>query len=81
MLKRKKKSWEPFRSCLLKSTANPAHLPQNRPNFEAKLARSAVFSIAMGADYTFYVKNIETHAHAFLPLNISAVGTVVGDIF
>ena len=29
----------------------------------------------MGADYLFYVKTIETHAHAFLPLNISAVGS------
>ena len=35
-----------------------------------------IFSIAMGADYSFYVKTIETHAHAFLPLNISAVGSV-----
>ena len=30
----------------------------------------------MDADYSFYVKNIETHARAFLPLNISAIGTV-----
>ena len=34
------------------------------------------FSIAMGADHSFYVKTIETHARAFLPLNISAIGTV-----
>jgi hypothetical protein len=60
----------------------------NWPNWQCCLAGSSkmaprifIFSIAMGADYTFYVKNIETHAHAFLPLNISAVGTVVGDIF
>ena len=31
----------------------------------------------MGADYSFHVKTIETHARAFLPLNISAVGTVI----
>jgi hypothetical protein len=31
----------------------------------------------MGADHSFYVKTIETHARAFLPLNISAVGTVL----
>ena len=37
------------------------------------------FSIAMDADYLFYVKNIETHARAFLPLNISAIGTVLQD--
>ena len=30
----------------------------------------------MGADYTFYVKSIETHARAFFPLNISAVDSV-----
>ena len=27
-----------------------------------------IFSIAMGADYSFYVKTIETHARTFLPL-------------
>ena len=32
----------------------------------------------VGADYSFYVKTIDTHARAFLPLNISAIGTVVG---
>ena len=31
---KKSKSWEPFGSYQLNSTANPAHLPQNRPNFE-----------------------------------------------
>ena len=36
-----------------------------------------MFSNAMSADYTFYVKTIETNA--FLPLNISAVGTVARD--
>ena len=30
----------------------------------------------MGAEYFFYMKSIETHARAFLPLNISAVGSV-----
>ena len=27
--------------------------------------RILIFSIAMGADYSFYVKTIETHARAF----------------
>ena len=31
---KKWKSWEPFGSYQLNSTANPAHLPQNRPSFE-----------------------------------------------
>ena len=30
----------------------------------------------MGADYSFYVKKIETHARAFLVLNILAIGRV-----
>ena len=54
----------------------------NWPNQQCCLAGSSktaprifIFSIAMDADYTFYVKSIETHAHAFLPLNISAVGS------
>ena len=31
----------------------------------------------MGADLLFYLKTIETNACAFLPLNISAIGTVM----
>ena len=33
-----------------------------------------IFSIAMDAHYSFYVKTIETHARTFLTLNISAIG-------
>ena len=70
---KKGKSWEPFWSYQLNSTANPAHLPQNW----AKLApRILIFSIAMDVDHSFYVKNIENHARTFLPLNIAAIGTV-----
>ena len=53
------------------------------PNWQCCLAGSSkraprilIFSIAMDADYTFYVKSIETHVRAFLPLNISAVSSV-----
>ena len=35
-----------------------------------------IFSIDLGAKYLSYVKSIETHALTFLPLNISAVGSV-----
>ena len=35
------------------------------------------FSIAMGANYSFYVKTIETHLHAFLALNILAIDRVI----
>ena len=33
----------------------------------------------MGADYSFYVKNIKTHARAFLALNILAIGRVLSN--
>ena len=36
-----------------------------------------IFSIAMGTDYSFYVKTVETHARAFFTLNISAIGTMM----
>ena len=35
-----------------------------------------IFSIAMSADYAFYVKTIETYVRAFLALNILAIGRV-----
>ena len=38
--------------------------------------RILIFSIAMGVDYSFYVKTIETHAREFLTLNILAIGRV-----
>ena len=38
--------------------------------------RILIFSIAMGADYSFHVKTIETHARTFLTLNILAIGRV-----
>jgi hypothetical protein len=37
--------------------------------------RILIFSIAMVADHLFYVKIIENHARAILPLNILAIGT------
>ena len=43
----------------------------NWPNWQCFLAGSSqgaprilIFSIAMGANYTFYVKSIESHAHS-----------------
>ena len=38
--------------------------------------RIFIFSIVLGAENLSYVKSIETHARAFLPLNILAVGSV-----
>ena len=55
----------------------------NWPNRQCWLAgsfktalRIFIFSIPMGADYSFYVKTIETHAREFLTLNILAIGSV-----
>ena len=38
--------------------------------------RILIFSIAMGADYSFYVKSIATHAPAFLGYNNSVLARV-----
>ena len=38
--------------------------------------RILIFLITMGADYSFYVKTIETYARAFLTLNILAIDRV-----
>ena len=54
------------------------------PNWQCCLAGSSkraprilIFSIAMGAEYLFYMKSIETHARAFLALIILGIGTVL----
>ena len=38
-----------------------------------------IFSIAMDADYTFYMKTIETHARAFFKVIIFSIGSVARD--
>ena len=87
---KKLQSWEPFGSYQLNSTANPAHLPQNWAYFEVngldwqcclagssqRAPRILIFSIAMGADYSFYVKTIETHARAFFKVIIFSISSV-----
>jgi hypothetical protein len=54
----------PFWSYQLSSNVNSTHLPQNWPNWQCCLAGSSktapmifILSIAMGADYQFYVLN------------------------
>ena len=54
------------------------------PNLQCGLAGSSqtapkifIFSIAMGADYSFYVKTIETHACAFFKVIIFSIGSVI----
>ena len=55
----------------------------NWPNRQCCLAGSSktaprifIFSIVLGAENLSYVKSIETHARAFLALNILAIGSV-----
>ena len=40
--------------------------------------RILISSIVLGAEYLSFVKSIETHVCALLPLNNSAVGSVKG---
>ena len=89
---KKSKSWEPFGSYQLNSTANPAHLPQNRPNFEVngldwqcclagssqRAPRIFIFSIVLGAECLSYLKSIETHARAFSRLISDGISGVRG---
>ena len=86
ILKIWKKSWEPFGSYLLNSTANPAHFHPNWAGLAVLFSRQLLngsqdfffrFNILIFI-YFFKYKTIETHARAFLPLNISAVGSVTG---
>jgi hypothetical protein len=85
---KKLKSWELFWSYIPALPIQPIYLKigPNWPNRQCCLAGSSktaprifIFSIAMGADDSFYVDTIETHARAFLPLKILAIGTVIGN--
>ena len=83
---KKWKSWEPFGSYQLNSTANPAQnlkIGPRWPKRQSCLAGSSqmaprilIFSIAMGADYSFYLKTIETHARAFFKVIIFSIDSV-----
>ena len=78
MLRVWKKSWEPFRSCLSNSTANPAHFHPNWVGLTVLFKGSQDFfrfNILIFIDLLEY-KTIETHARYILPLNISAVGSL-----
>ena len=76
----------PFWSCQLNSTANSAHLAVfavNRLNWQCCLAGSSktaprifIFSIAMGADYSFELISIETYAPQFIGHNKIFLGSL-----
>ena len=79
---KKSESWGPFWSYQLNSTAGLANFEVNGLDWQCFSAGSSkraprifIVSIALGAEYLSYLKSIETHARAFLPLNISSVGT------
>jgi len=88
---KKSESWEPFGSYQLNSTANPAHLPQNRPNFEVngldwqsclagssqRAPRIFIFSILLAAECLSYLKSIETHARSFFKVIIFSISSVI----
>ena len=88
---KKWKSWEPFGSYQLNTTANPAHLPQNWPNVEVngldwqcclagssqRAPRIFIFSIVLGAECLSYLKSIETHARAFFKVIIFSIGSLM----
>ena len=69
----------------LNSTANPAHLPQKLAKLAemlqvaSKWLQGFDFSIAMGADYSFYVKSIATCALTFCGYIISVIASVIRD--
>ena len=76
-----KKLWEPFGSCLLNSTANPAQFGGNWLNWLCYLAGKSstapriFFSLFYNSFiYFFKYETIETHACAFLALIILGVG-------
>ena len=75
MLKIWKKSWEPFRICLLNSTANPAQFGWKWAGLALLSSRQLLngshnffhtFSIIF--NYLFKYETIETHARAFSDL-------------
>ena len=77
---KKSKSWGPFWSYQLNSSANPAHLPQIRQCCLAGSSKTAprilIFSTAMGADFSLYVKSIAIYGPAFFGYDNSVLASV-----
>ena len=83
---KKSKSWGPFWSYHLTALPiQPIHR-ENGPNWlnwqcclagsSKKAPRILIFSIAMGVDYSFYVKSIATYAPTFFRYNNSVLAIV-----
>ena len=80
---KKLKSWVPFWSYTLNTTADLANFEVNRLDWQCCLADSSntaprilFFSIAMDADNSFYVKFIATEAPTFFGYIISVLAMV-----
>ena len=69
---KRKKSWEPFRICLLNSTAFQPNFGENGLDWLCYFF--FLFNIFI---YFLIYETIETHARAFLTLNILSIGTVM----
>ena len=88
-MREKSKSWEPFRSCLLNSTANPAQFGWKWAGLAVLFSRQLLngsqdvnFSlISLNFHLFFKSETIETHARTFLTFNILAIGTVTYHFF
>ena len=83
-IKEKLKYWDPLRSCLLNSTANPAQFWWKWAVLAMPFSRQLLngsqdfnFSLITSFSFIFFsYETIETHAQAFLTLNILSIGTV-----
>ena len=76
---KRKKSWEPFRICLLNITVNPVQFGWKLAVlFSMQILNSSQDFFLFNILILFFFKyeTIETHARAFLTLNISSIGTV-----
>ena len=80
---KKSKSWGTLLSYQLNSTAHPAHLAHfcgkwaGLAELFSWLLQNGIFSIAMGADYSFKEIHIEIWVPAFFKHNKSSVATVI----
>jgi hypothetical protein len=84
---KKSKSWGPFWNYQLNSTANPAHLPHKVGQMgclagSSKTApRILIFSIAIGADYSFDIKSGFSIAPTFSLHNNFDIASVMNQYF
>ena len=81
---KKWKSWGTFWSYQLNSTAHPVYLTQNwacLAGTSKTTPRILIFSIAMGVDYSFWVKYIAINAPTFLWYKNSVLAIVTSPNF